>query len=56
MFILRNPKPVRADEPWGSHTGDKEIITIEQVIAAEGGRRGTTPAPWARRSGAWGST
>ena len=39
MFILRNLKPVRANEPWGPHTGAKEIVTIEQVIAAEGRRR-----------------
>ncbi len=37
MFILRNLKPVGGD-PWGPHTGRKEIVTIQQVVDAEGSR------------------
>ena len=37
-FILRNVRPVNHDDPYGPHTGDKEIVTIEQVVAAEGPR------------------
>lgn len=39
MFVLRNLKPVSRREPWGPHTGDKEVVTIEQVVAAEGLRQ-----------------
>ncbi len=39
MFILRNPEPVREGEWWGPHTGDREWVSIEQVIAAEGPRK-----------------
>ena len=39
MFILRNLRPVREGDPYGPHTGEKEIVTIEQVVAAEGPRR-----------------
>ena len=42
MFILRNLRPVNQQEPWGPHTGEKEIVSIEQVVAAEGPR---TPTP-----------
>ena len=35
MFILRNLKPVNEGDRWGPHTGDKEIASIEQVVAAE---------------------
>ena len=38
MFLLRNLQPVSEGDPWGPHTGDKEIITIEQIVAAEGPR------------------
>ena len=38
MFILRNPQPVNEGDRWGPHTGDKEIVTIEQIVAAEGAR------------------
>ena len=38
MFILRDPRPVKKGDRGGPHTGDKEIITIEQVVAAEGPR------------------
>ena len=44
MFILRNLEPVRANDPWGPHTGAKEIVTVEQVIAAEGSRRPSAAA------------
>ena len=39
MFVLRNLRPVSGDVPWGPHTGEKEMVTIEQVMAAEGRRR-----------------
>ena len=35
-FILRNLRPVNERDAYGPHTGDKEIVTIEQVVAAEG--------------------
>ena len=38
MFILRNLQPVNEGDEYGPHTGDKEIITIEQIVAAEGPR------------------
>ena len=38
MFILRNLKPVNEGDRWGPHTGDKEIVSIEQIVAAEGPR------------------
>ena len=38
MFILRNLQPVSDGDRWGPHTGDKEIVTIQQVVAAEGPR------------------
>ena len=38
MFILRNPQPVNEGDRWGPHTGRKEIVSIEQVVAAEGRR------------------
>ena len=38
MLILRNLKRVDEDDRWGPHTGDKEIVSIEQVVAAEGAR------------------
>ena len=38
MFILRNLQPVNEDDRWGPHTGDQEIVSIEQVVAAEGPR------------------
>ena len=34
MFILRNLKPVREGQSWGPHTGDREWVSIEQVVAA----------------------
>ena len=37
-FILRNLRPVNEHDAYGPHTGDKEIVTIEQVVAAEGSR------------------
>ena len=38
MFILRDLRPVNASDPYGPHTGEKEIVSIEQVVAAEGAR------------------
>ena len=40
MFILRNLQPVnRGNNRWGGrYTGDKEIVSIEQIIAAQGPR------------------
>ncbi len=38
MFILQNLRPANQHDPYGPHTGDKEIVTIEQVVAAEGSR------------------
>ena len=38
MFILRNAQPVNEGDRWGPHIGDKEIVTIEQVVAVEGPR------------------
>ena len=39
MFILRDLQPVNAGDPYGPHTGKREIVSIEQVVAAEGPRR-----------------
>ena len=39
MFILRNLRPVTEGDSRGPHTGEKEVVSIEQVIAAEGRRR-----------------
>ena len=38
MFILRNLHYVNEGDRRGTYTGDKEIVTIEQVVAAEGPR------------------
>ena len=38
MFILRNLKAIDESDRWGPHTGDKEVVSIEQVVAAEGAR------------------
>ena len=45
MFILRNLEPVPGNDEhgtsgyyWGTYRGDKEVVSIEQVIAAEGAR------------------
>ena len=38
MFILRNARPVNEGDRWGPHIGDKEIVSIEQVVAVEGPR------------------
>ena len=38
MFILRNFRPVREGDSRGPHTGEKEVVSIEQVVAAEGPR------------------
>ena len=38
-FILRNLRPASGDDPWGPHQGEKEVVTIEQVMTAEGRRR-----------------
>ena len=38
LFILRNLRPLNPRDPNGPHTGDKEIVTIQQVVAAEGPR------------------
>ena len=43
MFILRNLKPVREGDEYGPHTGDREIVSIEQVVAAEGRREPSAP-------------
>lgn len=36
MFILRNPKPL--NDGSGTYRADKETVTIEQIVAAEGPR------------------
>ena len=39
MFILRNLQPVNDGDRWGGrYTGEKEVVTIEQIIAAHGPR------------------
>ena len=38
MLLLRNLTPVDEDRPWGPHTADKEVVTIRQILAAEGPR------------------
>ena len=38
MFILRNAQRVEGADWYGPYTGEKEIISIEQIIAAEGPR------------------
>ena len=38
IFILRNLKPVREGDQYGPHTGEKEWVSIAQVVAAEGPR------------------
>lgn len=38
MFIVQNLQPVNASAPKGPHTGDKEIVSIAQIVAAEGTR------------------
>ena len=38
MFILRNLQRVEGGVHRNSYTGDKEIVTIEQIVAAEGPR------------------
>ena len=48
MFILRNLSPVRKGDAYGPHTGTKEIVRIEQVVAAEGPR--DPPAAHAQRA------
>ena len=39
MFLLRNARPVNANDPNGPHTGETETVSIKQVVAAEGWRR-----------------
>ncbi len=36
MFLLRNLRPVRGAGATGPYTADKEIVTIDRIIAAEG--------------------
>ncbi len=39
MLLLRNLTPVDEDRPyWGPQTGDKEVVTMQQILAAEGPR------------------
>ena len=38
MFVMRNLRSVDGGGRWGPHTGDKEVVSIEQVVAAEGPR------------------
>ena len=38
MFILRNLRPVNEGDRWGPHTGQKEWVSIDQVVAVEGRR------------------
>ncbi|MYE81145.1 MAG: VCBS repeat-containing protein [Gammaproteobacteria bacterium] len=38
MFLLRNLRPVRGAGATGPYTADKEIVTIDRIIAAEGPR------------------
>ena len=37
-FYLRNLEPVDENDPWGPHTGEREQVTIQQIIAVEGER------------------
>ena len=39
MFILRNLKPVKEGHWWGPHTGEKEVVSIDLIVAAEGPRK-----------------
>ena len=41
IFILRNLERVVPNDPRGRHRGEKETVSIRQVIAAEGPRRPT---------------
>ena len=38
MFFLRNLRPVGGADATGPYTADKEVVTIDQIIAAEGER------------------
>ncbi len=38
VFILRNLRPVNEHDSYGPHTGEKEIVSIEQLVGAEGPR------------------
>ena len=38
MFIVRNPQAVDDPPPWPTYTGEKEIVSIDQIVAAEGPR------------------
>ena len=38
MFLLRNLQPVSGSGVNGPHTADKEVVTIDQIIAVEGAR------------------
>ena len=38
MFIVRNLQRVDDPNPWPTYTGEKEIVSIDQIIAAEGPR------------------
>ena len=38
MLLLRNLTPVDEDRPWGPRTADKEVVTMRQILAAEGPR------------------
>ena len=45
MFVLRNLQPVNGGDRWGPHTGNREIVSIQQVVAAEGPREPAASAP-----------
>lgn len=47
MFVLRNLRPARADNPYGPHAGEREWVSIDQVVAAEGAR--APPAAFAQK-------
>ena len=41
MFILRDLEPAVPNDRYGPHRGQKEVVSIRQLIAAEGPRRPT---------------
>ena len=41
MFLLRDLQPVVPHDSWSPHRGEKETVSIRQLIAAEGLRRPT---------------
>ena len=39
ILLLGNPRPVREGDSEGPHTAEREWVSIEQIVAAEGPRR-----------------